>query len=61
MDDLVVTKLPGRSGLYLAIQNGATIETIARFTKGAESATKFVDWCVQAGIKYEKPTDQEGE
>lgn len=51
--DLVITTIPGRIGLYLSIQEGSKITTLARFTKGQESANEFVDWCVKAGIKYE--------
>jgi hypothetical protein len=56
--NLVVTTLPNRSGLYLAIQEGSVIKTIARFTRGEESAQELVDWCVKAGIRYENPRSE---
>lgn len=52
-NELVITTLPNRSGMYLAVQEGTVIRTIARFTRGEESAKEFVDWCVAAGIRYE--------
>lgn len=58
--DLVITTIPGRTGLYLAVQEGSTITTLARFTKGQESANEFVDWCVKAGIKYEDARKEGG-
>lgn len=51
--ELVITSLPNRSGMYLAVQEGNAIRPLARFTRGEESAKEFVDWCVKAGIKYE--------
>lgn len=60
MADLVIISLPGRTGKYLAVQDGASTETIARFTRGEESAQKFVDWCVKAGINYEDTRRADG-
>lgn len=52
--ELLVTTMPGRSGLYLAVQDAPNvIRPIARFMKGEESAKEFVAWCVKAGIRYE--------
>lgn len=52
--ELVITSLPGRTGMYLAVQDAPNvIRPIARFTKGEASAKEFVDWCVKAGINYE--------
>lgn len=59
MADLIVTTVPGRTGLYLALQDGTSIETLARFSRGARSAEKFVDWCVKAGIRYEDTREKE--
>jgi hypothetical protein len=57
--ELVITKLPGRTGMFLAVQDGTVIRTIARFTRGEESAKEFVDWCVKAGINYENTREKE--
>jgi len=51
--ELVITTLPNRSGMYLAVQEDGAVRTLARFTRGEESAQEFVAWCVRAGIKYE--------
>ena len=52
--ELVITSLPGRTGMYLAVQDAPNaIRPIARFTRGEESAKEFVAWCVKAGIRYE--------
>lgn len=56
-DELVISSLPQRSGLYLCVQEGTVIRPIARFTKGEESAKEFVDWAVRAGATY---TDMKG-
>ena len=50
--ELVISKLPGRTGLYLCVQEGVNLTTIARFTKGEESAQIFIDWAVKAGAEY---------
>lgn len=55
--ELVITTLPGRSGMYLAVRDApSVIRPIARFTRGEESAKEFVEWCVKAGINYEDTT-----
>lgn len=59
MAELIITKIPGRNGLYLVLQDGASIEALARFSRGARSAEKFVDWCVKAGIRYEDTRGKE--
>lgn len=56
-DELLISKLPGRIGLYLCKQEGNTVRPIARFTRGEESAKEFVDWAVRAGATY---TDMTG-
>ena len=50
--DLVIARLPGRTGLYLCVQKESGIRPIARFTRGDDSAKEFVDWAVSAGIQY---------
>lgn len=57
-DELVISKLPNRSGLYLCKQEGGRIRPIARFTRGEESAQEFVDWAVKAGAKYTDPKER---
>lgn len=57
--DLVITRLPGRTGMFLAVQEGGVIRTIARFSRGEESAKEFVDWCIKAGINYEDTREKE--
>ncbi len=52
--ELVIAKLPNRSGLYLCTQEGSVIEPIARFTKGEESAREFIEWAQKAGATYTK-------
>lgn len=56
-DELVISKLPGRTGLYLCVQDPDGVRSIARFTNGEESAKEFVDWAVRAGATY---TDMKG-
>jgi hypothetical protein len=51
-DELVISKLPNRSGLYLCKQEGGVTRPIARFTRGEESAQEFVAWAVRAGATY---------
>lgn len=51
-DELVISTLPGRTGLYLCKQEGTSVRPIARFTRGEESAQEFVDWAVRAGATY---------
>lgn len=56
-DELVISSMPNRSGLYLCVQEGTTVRPIARFTRGEESAKEFVEWAVRAGATY---TDMKG-
>lgn len=54
MSDLVVTTLPNRKGKFLAIQDGGTIRTIARFSyDGADQ--EFIAWAVAAGLVHQQP------
>lgn len=55
-NELVIATLPGRTGLYLGVQDGSRFTSIARFTRGKESAEIFIDWAVKSGIRYENPT-----
>jgi hypothetical protein len=52
--ELYITKIPGRSGLYLAAPVPGGSKVIARFTNGAESADVFIKWAQAAGAKYEE-------
>jgi len=53
-DELVISKLPGRSGLYLCKQEGDGVRAIARFMRGEKSAEEFIAWAVKAGATYRK-------
>lgn len=55
--ELLITTLPGRTGLYLCKREGNRTRPIARFTRGEESAKEFVDWCVKVGVRYENPKE----
>lgn len=57
-NEIVIARLPGRTGLYLGFHRGVDFETIARFTRGEESAEKFVDWAKSAGIQYINPKEE---
>jgi hypothetical protein len=61
--ELLIAKLPDRSGLYLGYEDADGVwNSVARFTRGAESAKVLVDWAKQAGIRYEEGgTDGEAE
>jgi len=52
--ELLIAKLPDRSGLYLGYEDADGWHSIARFTEGAKSAKVLVDWAKQAGIRYEE-------
>lgn len=58
--ELVISTLPGRTGLYLCKQEEERVRPIARFTRGEESAQEFVDWAVQAGATYTPTEEKEG-
>lgn len=53
--ELVITRLPNRSGLYLGVQEtGSRTRTLARFTgDGEKSARALVDVLVAAGFRFE--------
>lgn len=51
-DELVISKLPGRAGLYLCKQEGGSTRAIARFIRGEDSAREFIEWAVRAGATY---------
>lgn len=59
-DDLLITTVPGRTGLYLAVQEGTRVTTIARFSRGEESAKRFVAWAKKVGIRCEGDMAEEG-
>lgn len=52
--ELVIASLPGRTGLYLGFTEGTTWRSVARFTRGKESAKEFMEWARRAGIKVEE-------
>lgn len=52
-DELLITTVPGRTGLYLAFREGTRITTIARFSRGEESAKQFLSWAKRTGIRCE--------
>ena len=56
-NELVISSLPNRSGLYLCTQEGSRIVPVARFTHGEASAKIFVAWAVKAGARYEGKGD----
>lgn len=58
--EMVISKLPGRNGLYLCKEEGSRVRPIARFMKGEESAQEFIDWAVQAGATYTDTKEKEG-
>ncbi len=58
-DDLVISTLPGRTGLYLCKRERGGVRPIARFTRGEESAKEFVAWAVRAGAKYTPAKEEE--
>lgn len=56
--ELFITKIPGRTGLYLAFKEGTFLRTIARFSRGAESAEQFMSWAESAGIRCERDPEK---
>ena len=56
--ELLITSIPGRTGLYLAFREGALLRTVARFSRGAESAEQFMSWAEQAGIRCERDPEK---
>lgn len=59
-DELLITTVPGRTGLYLAFQEGTRVTAIARFSRGEESAKQFVAWAKRTGIRCEGDMAKEG-
>ena len=57
--ELLIATIPGRTGLYLGYQVNGAWRSIARFSRGQESADEFVSWAQKAGIKFED-TRKEG-
>ncbi len=57
--ELLIARLPGRTGLYLGYTRGTEWRTLARFTRGEESAAEFVEWARRAGIRYERQREEE--
>ena len=58
--EMLISKLPNRSGLYLGYEENGTWHTIARFTRGEESAKRFLDWARKAGIRCEGDMTEKG-
>lgn len=56
--ELLITKLPGRTGLFLAFHEGVNLKVIARFSRGAESAEEFMAWAQRSGIRCERDPEQ---
>lgn len=59
-DELLITSIPGRTGLYLTFREGTRVTTVARFSRGEESARQFVAWAKRTGIRCEGDMAQEG-
>lgn len=51
--EILIARLPGRTGLYLGFDTPNGWVSVARFTRGAKSAQEFVAWAQKAGIRYE--------
>jgi hypothetical protein len=51
--ELIIAKIPGRTGLYLGYVEGTTWVSVARFSRGDESAAQFMAWARQSGIRCE--------
>jgi hypothetical protein len=58
-DELIISTLANRSGLYLCKQEGTHVRPIARFIRGEESAKELVEWAVRAGATYTDMTGKE--
>ena len=50
MPELVIARVPHRSGLYLGVQEGNSFRAIARFMQGERSAREFMDWAIASGV-----------
>ncbi len=55
---LLITTVPGRTGLYLAFREGVRVRPIARFSRGAESAEEFMTWAIQAGVSCQRDPEK---
>lgn len=53
-NEILISGVPGRTGLYLGLKINGAWHSIARFTRGEESAKEFTDWARKAGIKIEE-------
>lgn len=60
-NELVIGRIPGRSGLYLGTMVSGNWRSIARFTRGDQSAKEFVAWAQRAGIRYQDTTGDKEE
>lgn len=58
--ELIIARLPGRTGLYLGFQEGTAWRSVARFSRGEESAEEFMAWARQSGIRCEDDRKKEG-
>jgi hypothetical protein len=57
--ELLITTVPGRTGLYLAFREDDNfVRPIARFSRGAESAEQFMSWAERAGIRCERDPEK---
>lgn len=54
MVELLITRFPGRKGVFLGKQDGSRIRKLARF-ESEEAAQEFIDWAVAAGAVYRAP------
>lgn len=50
--ELVITKVPNRSGLFLGVTERGVFKSIARFTHGEQSAEAFVEIMKSVGFKF---------
>jgi hypothetical protein len=50
--ELVITEVPGRSGLYLGVTEGNQFKSIARFTHGRASAEFLVEVLQSVGMVF---------
>lgn len=56
--ELVIASIPGRTGLYLGVMRNGAWHSIARFTRGEESAKEFTNWARDAGIRVEDDKEE---
>lgn len=55
--ELLIARLPGRTGLYLGFSVGSRWTTLARF-QSEEKAEQFKDWARGAGILVNPPEEK---